>query len=131
MATFTNKQIMDTYKVGNQGGIRKSNKTQCVVLIINPGVHKYSDSFMGPTVINYDGAFRKGSKDQVMKYQNKMLAETNLPIHVYYGKLDQYRYIGEYERFGPYQTVYNAEGHKVFVFPLIKKFTYDFDIFEY
>lgn len=124
---------MTMHGVGNQGGIRKSNKTQCVVLIINPKVQKYNDLFEGDWVINYDGAFRRGHKDQTMTHMNKMLAETRLPIHVYYGTLDSYKYIGEYERYGDYNTVYDADGRRVFVFPLVKKFRFhfQFDSFEY
>lgn len=134
MAHFTNRDIMNIHKVGNMGGIRISRQTQCIVLIINPNVHKYSDSILNDSFeIMYDGAFRKGSKDQLMKYNNKTLADTRLPLHVYYGSSDVYKYMGVYERYGDYHTTYNADGRRVFVFPIRKRvnISYNFDSFEY
>ena len=120
---------MQKHQVGNCGGIRKSLATQSFVLIINPNVHKYTDAKETNFEIMYDGQFTKGSRDQVMKRMNKSLNETNWPLHVYEGTMDRYKYIGEYERSGNYQTVYDVDGRRVFVFPIRKK--YQFESFEY
>jgi hypothetical protein len=49
------------------------------------------------------------------------------------GTRGEYVYMGEYERYGGYHTTYDADGRRVFSFPLRKKiqFKYDFDFFEY
>lgn len=130
MATFSNIDIMNKHQVGNCGGIRKSNRTQSFVLIINPSVQKYNDiKENGNDEIMYDGQFTKGSRDQLMKKMNKALEETHWPLHVYEGTRDRYRYIGEYERSGSYHTIFDDQGRRVFVFPIRKK--YPFDSFEY
>lgn len=129
---FSNGYIMRTHQVGCMGGIRKSEKTQSIVLIINPKVHKYSDLYRNQFEIFYDGEFRKGHRDQVMMWGNKILNETTWPIHVYFGWHGEYEYFGEYQRHGMYQTTYDASGRRMFVFPIRKKITitYDFDTFE-
>lgn len=129
MATYTNADIINKHRVKAMGGIRKSNETKSFVLIINPDVFKYSDSIQGDYEIIYDGEFVRGHRDQEMKWGNKALAETNWPLHVYSGKRGVYKYLGEYTRRGDYQTTYDADGRRMFVFPLVK--TYHFDSFEY
>ena len=129
MATYTNNEIMLKHQVGNCGGIRKSVKTQTFVLIINPNVHKYSDVKNNDFEIMYDGQFTRGERDQIMKRMNKALNETRWTLHVYEGTLNNYRYIGEYERSGTYSTVYDTNGRRMFSFPIRRKF--QFDSFEY
>lgn len=133
-----NNYIMETHLVGNQGGIRKSNRTKSFVLIMNYKVTKYDDK-TNPSMFEfeYDGAFKSGENDQQMTHMNKALAETTWPLHVYDRAANTnrlvYRYVGVYERHGePVNIMRN--GRRVFVYTLRRitpTVTYDFETFEY
>lgn len=132
-----NNDIMEMYQVGNQGGIRKSNRSKCFVLIINHKVTKYNDRVHDSRFeIEYDGAFARGKNNQTMTNMNKALAETTWPLFVYERKGVSarllYDYVGMYERIGaPVQIT--RDGRLVFVYTLRRitpTITYDFETFE-
>lgn len=124
---LTNSEIIKKYRVGAQGGIRKSNANKCSVLIINDKVKKYRDSFT-----EYQGEYRKGHKDQILKYGNKHLSEcgVNWPLYIFTKTPngEGYEYVGEYFRNGA--SEYRRVGDKwAYFFPI--RPAYPFDSFEY
>lgn len=132
---FTNNDIIARHGVKNQGGIRKSNRNMCFVLIINDNVEKYHDKTEKCMFdIQYQGEFIRGKRTQVMEYGNKMLSECgDWPLHVYmrtYSKPEiTYTYLGEYRKSGSH--VYK---NGCYFFPIRKKtidVVYTFDSFEY
>ena len=137
---FTNRDIMMRHGVKNQGGIRKSNMNQCMVLVINDKVKKYSDvSHSNFFDIEYQGEYIRGNRKQVLKYGNKQLSECgDMPLHVYM-RMDtverRYVYMGEYRKNGEYSYECDKTTDRyVYKFPIRKKtedVRYSFDSFEY
>ena len=129
---MNNSEIMLRHRVGNQGGIRKSNKTQTFVLIINHKIEKYSRDKNRTFEIDYMGAFTKGKTVQEMTRMNKALAETTWDLHVYSRKPEEallYDYVGAYKRHGDPVTTRGVIMYKLRM--ITPEVTYDFDSFEY
>ena len=133
-----NNDIMELHRVCNQGGIRKSNRTQSFVLIMNHRIAKYEDKTDNSRFeIKYDGAFTTGKTNQLMTNMNMALANTKWPLHVYERKRESHRilydYVGVYENQGiPAKTI--RDGRIVYVYTLRRitpTVTYDFDTFEF
>lgn len=70
-----NNQLMEIFKVANQGGMRKSNTTNSLLIISDSTKEIYSDKWEGDT-FHYTGMGLEG--DQSLDYkQNKTLVESN------------------------------------------------------
>ena len=122
---LTNSQIVEIFKCGNQGGMRKSNTHNCLLLITDHTKSLYDDRVDSEGVLHYTGMGKKG--DQTLSYQNKTLYESRTSgIKVFFferyieGPL--YTFIGEVELIDePYQEEQFDEDlmpRQVYVFPL-------------
>lgn len=121
---LNNKQLCEIFRCGPQGGMRKSNTTNTLVLITNHVESVYSDVWNG-NVLHYTGMGQKG--DQSLDFmQNKTLNEiepNGVSVHYFEVFTDkQYTYSGCLVRAGaPYQSEQLDVNHtlrKVWIFPL-------------
>ncbi len=126
----TNPQIVDTFKVGNMGGMRRSKTTNTLVIICDHTKGLYDDKWYGD-VLNYTGMGKVG--DQTLEgNQNKTLYESKnngIPVHLFEVLVPrQYIYQGEVELAStPFQeNQYDDHGNerKVWIFPLKSKATF-------
>ncbi len=122
-----NPQIVEAFKVGNMGGMRRSKKNNALVLICDHTKGLYDDKWYGD-VLHYTGMGKTG--DQVLKgNQNGTLynSGTNGVAVYLFEVLEKTKYIyqGEVELADiPYQaTQYDVMGdeRKVWIFPLRSK----------
>ncbi len=121
---LNNAEICEIFKCGPQGGMRRSKKTNTLVLISNHVESLYDDRWIGE-VFHYTGMGQVG--DQRLSFmQNKTLAESGkngVVVHLFEVDREQeYRYQGRVELAGqPYtetQPDKNDIDRMVFVFPL-------------
>lgn len=122
---LTNSQIVEIFKCGNQGGMRKSNTHNCLLLITDHTKSLYDDRIDSEGVLHYTGMGKKG--DQTLSYQNKTLYESRTSgVKVFYfekyGKESLYTFIGEVglidEPYQEEQLDENLMPRQVYVFPL-------------
>lgn len=121
---ITHKDLCDIFKVGNMGGMRRSNKTGTLVIISDHTKGLYDDKWYGDE-LHYTGMGKIG--DQVLVgNQNKTLAESDtngVEVHLF-EVLDsaEYTYRGVVHLSGaPYQETQkddNGNNRKVWMFPL-------------
>jgi len=123
-AKLHHDEIIETFKCGNMGGMRRSKATNTLVLVSDPFKGLYEDRWHGE-VLYYTGMGKKG--DQVLAgNQNKTLCEskTNLiSVHLFeVFKPHEYTYIGPVtlaeEAFQEDQLDEENKLRKVWVFPL-------------
>jgi len=102
---YTNQQLMDHFKIGKQGGMRKSNKTNSLVLFTmhHKGQGPYNDRWLDSETLLYTGMGLKG--DMSLNFmQNKTLNESpSNNIRIYYFesfKKNEYIYRGELVKYG-------------------------------
>ncbi len=121
----TNKEMSEAYRVGNMGGMRKSNTYNCLVLISDHTKALYEDKWYG-SELHYTGMGKIG--DQVLKgNQNGTLyySRTNgVEVHLFEVlNPGEYTYRGIVELSGnPYQEEQpddNGHTRKVWMFPLV------------
>lgn len=126
-AVVSNAVMTEAFKVGNMGGMRRSNTTGTLVLISDNTKGLYRDKW-SDGVLHYTGMGKTG--DQTLNgNQNKTLAESgNNDIEVHLFEVNQpgkYTYIGVVELAGkPYQETQpddNGDPRKVWMFPIKKK----------
>jgi predicted Mrr-cat superfamily restriction endonuclease len=119
-----NQQISTLFGCGTQGGMRKSNSTQTLVLISDQTKPFYKDRWNG-NILNYTGMGLAG--DQSVTYmQNRTLAESRTNgIEVHLFEVDnpgQYTYRGivqlASEPFEQQQEDQNGKIRKVVIFPI-------------
>jgi 5-methylcytosine-specific restriction enzyme A len=119
-----NDQLCALFKCSPQGGMRRSLKTNSLVLVSNHVASIYDDRWIGD-VFHYTGMGQLG--DQTLTgSQNKTLSESQLNgVNVYLFEVDretEYRYQGPVElAANPYQEVQPDQAQqdrKVWVFPL-------------
>ena len=118
-----NKEIAECFLCSNQGGIRKSKRTNTIILLAKFDNCSYKHRKDGD-ILYFTGMGKKG--DQEMKRQNKSLLnakEEGFAIHLlelYKGK--EYVYKGEVELISnpiiERQLDDNKEERDVFMFPL-------------
>lgn len=121
----SNNDIIKEFKVGVMGGMRRSRKTNTLVLIADHTKSLYDDKKYGQ-VFHYTGMGKYG--DQTLSSQNKTLAESNtngIIIHLFeVFQVAQYTYQGTVRLCNtPYQENQLDENHvprKVWIFPLKK-----------
>jgi 5-methylcytosine-specific restriction protein A len=121
---LNNKRLCDIFKCSPQGGMRKSNTTNTLVVISNHIKSIYDDRWTGD-VFHYTGMGMTG--DQSLDFmQNKTLAESltnGVSVHLFEVFEDKiYTYIGQVELAdSPYtETQADQDGNdrKVWMFPL-------------
>jgi 5-methylcytosine-specific restriction protein A len=119
-----NDELCALFKCSPQGGMRRSLKTNTLVLVSNHVASIYDDRWIGKT-FHYTGMGQEG--DQSLDAgQNKTLARsasTGVDVHLFeVDKEGEYRYQGEVALAGePYQEVQpdqNKNSRMVWVFPL-------------
>lgn len=118
-ATYSNAEVAEAFGVSTQGGMRKSNANNCLVLISKESANLYPDKWDGE-VLNYSGMGQQG--DQRLDYsQNRALAQsrdTDLTVYLMINK-EPNRYVnyGEVELVqDPYMMF---DGHRnVAIFPI-------------
>jgi len=122
--TLTNDELCEIFRCGPQGGMRRSLRTNTLVLVSNHVESLYDDRWIGD-VFHYTGMGQTG--DQSLNFmQNKTLAESQtngVEIHLFEVDREKaYRYQGRVFLVGaPYtetQPDQNKTDRKVFVFPL-------------
>ena len=126
---YTNKEVAELFKVSPQGGMRRSRKTNSLVLISKHSSdierNPYEDKWENDGLFHYTGMGLKG--DQDLNYlQNRTLNESNsngVTVHLFESfKSNEYTYRGEvFLAKEPYQiTETDAEGRKrrVYKFPM-------------
>ena len=118
-----NEELTELFKCSTQGGMRRSHKTNTLVLVSNHVKSIYSDRWYGKK-LHYTGMGSTG--DQALDTQNKTLHESNsngVEVHLFEVlQLTEYTYQGV--------VVYNGKGYqenqtdidgnkrKVWMFPL-------------
>lgn len=122
-----NEDITNIFGCSPQGGMRRSHKTNTLVLISNHDKlnNPYNDRWIG-SIFHYTGMGKKG--DQSLEYnQNKTLlnssSEKDLGVFLFeVFEPKKYTYIGEVELAGkPYQEKQRDTNNKirnVWIFPL-------------
>ena len=125
-AIVSNAVMTEAFKVGNMGGMRRSNTTGTLVLISDNTKGLYRDKW-NDGVLHYTGMGKIG--DQTLTgNQNKTLAESDTNgVEVHLFEVEQpgkYRYSGVVGLAGkPYQEIQpddNGKPRKVWMFPLKK-----------
>lgn len=121
---YSNADIIEAFKCGNMGGMRKSNTTRTLMIVSDHTKGLYDDMWHGD-VLHYTGMGKVG--DQVLQgNQNKTLYESGtngIAVHLF-EVLDpaEYTYRGQVKLVEkPYQDYQNDDnGHrrKVWMFPV-------------
>lgn len=123
-ATVSNEQMRKEFKVGNMGGMRKSNTYNCLILISDHTKGLYEDKWHG-SVLHYTGMgqhgnqFLKGNQNNTLYYSNSNGVELHLFEVMNPG---EYTYRGVVKLAAPaYQEDQkDVDGHnrKVWMFPI-------------
>ena len=123
---YTNEQITTIFRVGNMGGMRKSNTKNALVLIsFHSGINRLYDDYWKEDILYYTGMGQNGDQD-INFAQNKTLAESKSNgVTVYLFEVFQeqvYKYRGIVELTGdPFlKEELDSSGNprKVWKFPL-------------
>ena len=124
---YNNDDICNTFLCAPQGGMRRSHKTNTLVLVANHTKSLYEDEWKLDTM-NYAGMGSKG--DQSLEFaQNKTLSESNengINVHFFEVFTDKvYTYQGQVTLIDkPFQEVQDDEdgnSRSVWIFPLKRK----------
>lgn len=122
--TISNDELRAEFRVGNMGGMRKSNAFNCLVIISDHTKGLYEDKWYGDE-LHYTGMGKVG--DQVLEgNQNKTLYYSNtngIEVHLFEVlEANRYIYCGVVELSGnPYQEIQiddNGNERKVWMFPV-------------
>ncbi len=120
---YSNSEIMAMFKCGNSGGMRRSKRTNTLVLVYDH-TKMYDDAWKG-NILHYTGMGKNG--DQVLHgNQNKTLYESDtngVDLHLFeVFQQGRYEYVGPVKLAGkPYQETQRDEygrTRKVWMFPL-------------
>ncbi len=119
-----NQQLSTLFSVGTQGGMRKSNKTNTLVLISDQTKPFYKDEWDGD-IFHYTGMGISGDQD-INYAQNKTLTESNtngIEVHLFeVFSPGKYTYQGIAQLAGtPYEKIQkdkDGNERKVVIFPL-------------
>lgn len=122
---YTNKEVTEAFKCSPQGGMRRSHRTNTLVLISNhTGNTLYGDKWVGD-LLHYTGMGQQG--DQSLSFmQNKTLAQSarnNIEVHLFEVYEDKvYTYAGKVKlNSAPYKDTEvdaNNRTRSVYRFPL-------------
>ena len=119
-----NAQLREIFKCSPQGGMRRSHKTNTLVLISNHVGSIYADRWIDE-VLHYTGMGQSGDQE-LDATQNKTLNESQtngVEVHLFEVFVDkEYTYVGQVQLTeSPYQETQpdkDGEGRRVWVFPL-------------
>ena len=122
--TLNNEELRSHFKCSSQGGMRRSHKTNSLVLVSDHTKSTYEDKWVD-NIFHYTGMGLTGNQSLTF-HQNKTLAESKTnDIHLHLFEVfeeGKYVYIGEVELAGnPYidkQPDKNNAIRDVFIFPL-------------
>ncbi|MCD7733273.1 MAG: HNH endonuclease [Oscillospiraceae bacterium] len=122
--TLKNQDIVDIFRCGNMGGMRRSNATNTLVLISDYTKGIYHDKWIGG-VLHYTGMGKSGDQD-LQWSQNATLAASGrngVSVHLFeVMDAGEYAYCGRVELVDrPYADVqYGEDGRqrKVWIFPI-------------
>lgn len=126
-STITNSELIEIFKCGNMGGMRRSHQTNTLVIVSDHTKDLYDDKWY-ENVLHYTGMGKIG--DQHINFmQNRTLAESisnNIDIHLFeVFKSGEYTYMGQVWLIAePYQEVQKGEDElprNVWMFPLKRK----------
>lgn len=125
-ARLKNQDLCDVFKCSPQGGMRRSIRTNSLIIISNHYASIYEDRWIGD-VLHYTGMGQSGDQD-INRSQNRTLKESGTNgvavflFEVYGPKGSDYHYRGRVELAGePYQENQldeSSELRSVWVFPL-------------
>jgi len=121
--TINNQRLMEIFQCGLEGGMRRSLRTNTLVLVSDHTTSLYEDRWIG-NIFHYTGMGQRG--DQKLDRQNKTLAESTrsgVEVHLFEVFVSgKYIYIGRVELTGePYkeeQPDIDGNLRHVWVFPL-------------
>lgn len=119
-----NDEIASVFKCSKQGGMRRSHRTNSLILISDPTKSLYEDKWDG-SVLHYTGTGQTGNQ-RLEFQQNRTLNESrNNGVNIYLFEVfipTQYVYIGQFVLDAePYQTEQidkNGDFRLVWIFPL-------------
>jgi len=123
-SVLTNSQLRATFKCSSQGGMRRSRRTNTLIIISDHTKGIYDDNWID-NILNYTGMGLRG--DQNLKFaQNKTLAQSNsngVNVHIFeVFEKSKYVYMGQAELADePYQErQQDIDGNErsVWMFPL-------------
>jgi 5-methylcytosine-specific restriction enzyme A len=120
---INNEELTQIFKCSTQGGMRRSHKTNTLVLVSNHVKSIYSDKWFGKE-LHYTGMGSSG--DQTLGAQNKTLHESNfngVEVHLFeVFELREYTYQGiviyNGKGYQEKQTDIDGNERKVWMFPL-------------
>lgn len=124
---YTNQEIVEAFKCGNMGGMRKSKQTNTLVIFVKHGQCYHADEWKD-NILNYTGMGKTG--DQRIDYsQNKTLAtskDSGIALHLFEShEPGVYSYSGEVELAAePFEAIEpdaNGTDRTVIKFPLRRK----------
>jgi 5-methylcytosine-specific restriction protein A len=96
------RDIIDEFKCGNMGGMRRSKKTNTLVIISDDTKGLYEDKWLGD-ILHYTGMGKIGDQD-IHYAQNRTLAQSNynnIDVHLFEVlEPREYTYRGEVELCG-------------------------------
>ena len=123
---YTNEQIVNIFRVGNMGGMRRSNTKNALVLIsFHAGMERLYKDYWKDDILYYTGMGQNGDQD-INAAQNKTLAQSNKNgITVYLFEMfkeQKYQYRGIVklagEPFVDEEIDSDGKSRKVWKFPL-------------
>ena len=126
-STITNSELIEIFKCGNMGGMRRSHQTNTLVIVSDHTKDLYDDKWY-ENVLHYTGMGKIG--DQHINFmQNRTLAEStsnNVDVHLFeVFKSGEYTYMGQVWLIEePYKEVQKGEDgllRNVWMFPLKRK----------
>lgn len=120
---INNEELTELFKCSTQGGMRRSHKTNTLVLVSNHVKSIYSDRWFGKE-LHYTGMGSTG--DQILGTQNKTLHESNsngVEVHLFeVFELREYTYQGivvyNGKAYQENQTDIDGNKRKVWMFPI-------------
>ena len=118
-----NEDLAAAFGVSTQGGMRRSLRNDCLVIITDPTAPLYKDRWLGK-ILFYTGMGKKG--DQGLDFaQNRTLAKSKIEgtsVFLFEAQNPAYKFEGEVELVGePFQEAQKDEdgrSRNVWVFPL-------------
>lgn len=119
-----NNTLCEIFKCSSQGGMRRSKRTNTLVLISNRVTSTYTDDWDGDILL-YTGMGQKGDQS-LTSAQNKTLAESNsngVTVHLFeVHRRKVYTYCGVVklvkEPYPSVQADVQGKQRKVYIFPL-------------
>jgi 5-methylcytosine-specific restriction protein A len=121
---LSNEDLRAVFKCGNVGGMRRSRRTNTLVIVSDPTKGKYLDKWYG-NVLHYCGMGLKGPQS-LEETQNKTLAESDkngVAVHLFEVHVERvYTYVGQVRLSGSsyesQQPDEDGQMRRVWIFPV-------------